>query len=705
MKTQARRFLDSRSFLVLTGLLYLALAGLLLYILGARTKPEIEAMLTKLIPKVLWVNFLLIAVGVVLCWRDIAGAFRGLFAAETRRSGQGGEEGSAIGGNLGEGEAGTQPGASRRGGADPGVDGFGRFVSRLGLNNRPGVWLLLVFIVGLILVSQVAPQIHRIYYDEDIYANMGQNIAHTGQVGMANYGTFEYGEYFVNWLLYNKDPAGWPFLMSLVFQLFGTDETLAFYLNNLLFAGGILIVFFIARMLAGGSPFPALLAALVYALIPHNLIWANTIAAENAAAVFGGFAVLCALAWLRTGEARRLFLLAAVLPFACHMRPESALIAMWVFAAAAINLFSDGRRSAAVSPAPAQRSGALFRHPLATRCFWAIGLIPFALILPLVWHFYAMSGQSWGAEGAKFATFFFTKNLAINGPYFLNNKEFPILFTLLALIGLAAGMARTGRDGRRAAPRSALLMLPWFLLFWGIFLFFYAGSYKYGADVRFSLVCFMPLAVLSGMGGEALRGWLEGLFPFDGERADTAASGDPGAVAPAQAALAHPEERAEGKGEGAPVGGWPGFQAANRLPVTALLVLLLLISWLKFVPLIRTEGQEAWGARYDHQNAREFIRKIPNRAIVVTHIPSMFLVWGQNAIQSYAGINNPEIIRDLMARYNGHVYFHKSYWCNTVNDANRSVCDGIGQRYDLEPVAVAREQSHEYGLYRMTFKK
>ena len=111
-----------------------------------------------------------------------------------------------------------------------------------------------------LLVTLVAPQIHRIYYDEDIYANMGQNIAYTGQAGMANYGTFEYGEYFVNWLLYNKDPAGWPFLMSLVFQLFGTDETLAFYLNNLLFAGGILIVFFITRMIVGGSPLPALLA-------------------------------------------------------------------------------------------------------------------------------------------------------------------------------------------------------------------------------------------------------------------------------------------------------------------------------------------------------------------------------------------------------------------------------------------------------------
>jgi hypothetical protein len=675
LKTRAQKFFDSRSFLVLTGLLYLALGGVLFYVIGTRTKPEIEIILTKLIPKVLWVNFLLIAFGVVLCRSDIAGAVRDLFKIEES------EKRNAV--------------------------------SRFTTLFTPGIWLMLIVIAGSLIVTQVAPQTHRIYYDEDIYANMGQNIAYTGQAGMANYGTFEYGEYFVNWILYNKDPAGWPFLISMVIQLFGTDETLAFYLNNLLFAGGILIVFFIARMLAGGSPFPALLAALVYALIPHNLIWANTIAAENAAAVFGGLAVLCALAWLRTREARRLFLLAAVLPFACAMRPESALIALWVFAAAAINLFADGRRPAAVSPDPARCSGAHFCHPLATRSFWAIGLIAFALILPHVWHFYAMSGESWGAEGAKFAISFFTENLTVNGFYFFNNHEFPLLFTLLALIGLAAWKGLRGQGGRQVDFRSVLLMLFWFLLFWGIFLFFYAGSYKFGADVRFALLCFIPLSVLAGLGGGVLRGWLGGLFPFEGERADAAASGETEVVAPAQAVLSHSGQRSGEKEEdvrigkkreGAPAGGWQGFQGGNRLPVSGLLVLLLLISWLKFVPLIRTVGQEAWGARYDHKNAREFIQEIPNRAIVLTHIPTMFLLWGQSAIQSFAGINNPDLILDLMNRYNGHVYFHKNYWCNAMNDPNRSVCDGIGQRYDLEPVAVAREQSYEYGLYRMTFK-
>ncbi len=222
MKTRVLRFVESRFSLALVAVLYLVLGGVIWYFIGARPKSGIEALLTKLAPKVLWANFLLIAAGVVLCWRDISGAFRDLFAV-----------------------------------VPPHLAPLSHTISRLGLLNRPGVWLLVIFMTGLILVSQVAPQTHRIYYDEDIYANMGQNIAFTNQTGMANYGTFEYGEYYVNWLLYNKDPSGWPFLISLIFQLFGTNEALAFYLNNLLFAGGVLVVFFITRLLAGGW-FPGL---------------------------------------------------------------------------------------------------------------------------------------------------------------------------------------------------------------------------------------------------------------------------------------------------------------------------------------------------------------------------------------------------------------------------------------------------------------
>jgi hypothetical protein len=137
--------------------------------------------------------------------------------------------------------------------------------------------------------------------------------------------------------------------------------------------------------------------------------------------------------------------------------------------------------------------------------------------------------------------------------------------------------------------------------------------------------------------------------------------------------------------------------------ISTLLILVLVISWLKFVPLDPYGRAGGVGCPHDHHYAREFIKKIPKRAIVVTHVRTMFLLWEQNPIQAYAGLNHPDIIRDLMTRYRGDVYFHQSCWCNALNDANRTICDVIRQHYNLESVAVVREQTHEYGLYRMTF--
>ena len=68
-----------------------------------------------------------------------------------------------------------------------------------------------VLVFAFVLVCFVAPRVHRIYYDEDIYANVGQNIALADQNGVSDCGSFEYGEYTPHWLRYNKHPSGWPF--------------------------------------------------------------------------------------------------------------------------------------------------------------------------------------------------------------------------------------------------------------------------------------------------------------------------------------------------------------------------------------------------------------------------------------------------------------------------------------------------------------
>lgn len=494
--------------------------------------------------------------------------------------------------------------------------------------SRRGVMLAAFLVFSFLVVCFVAPRVHRIYYDEDIYANIGQNIALTDQNGVSDYSSFDYDEYTTHWLRYNKHPSGWPFLISIVFQLLGTNELYVFLLNNFIFVAGLLVVFFIAKNL-DDEDLTGIFSLLILAFIPHNLIWSNTGAAEPAAALFAGLTVLFFVLYIRSSRLSFLFLLAAIIPMACQMRPESILIIPWLFLAILI-----------MQP-----------RMFISEKFWWFGLVTLLFLVPHFLHLYAVSGEAWGAKAARFSMEFLKGNLGVNGPYFLNNKEFPVVFTLFAIIGLVAG---------NVLWRWRLLILAWFLVFWGIFLLFYAGSYHYGADVRFSLLVFIPLAILAGLGAKTCYNILGNFF--------------------AKRAL-------------------PDFLAGG-------IILLLLISLpIGFLPRVRTVGQEAWGARYDHLYAGQFIEKIPKRSLILTHNPTMFLLWGQSAIQTYAGVNNPELISSLLEKYKGAVYFHYNFWCNTDTDQNTLLCQAMFENYELTKVTSAEEQNYEYALYKMSKKE
>ena len=567
-----------RSYPLILLFVYLCLLGVDVYMLDYFSKGEITDILKKWVPWGLRINFFLLVISVAICYRDLLNLAR-------------------------------------------------QFL------NKKGLLLGVLFVIAFSMTSFVVPRTHRIFYDEDIYANVGQNIALTNQTGFCNYGTFEYGEYFPHWISYNKEPSGWPFLISLAFQMLGTNELYAFLLNNLFFAAGALVAFFITWHLTG-SYFTSFLAGLAFSLIPHNLIWSNTAAAEPSAALFAGLTILSLIVFLKTREDRHLFFAALMIPFACQMRPES----LFVIPLAIVTLLI-------ISP------GILVRRKI-----WTFSLLITLFMLPHVLHFFAVSGHSWGAEGSKFSLEFLRNNFYTNGIYYLNDRHFPFIITALAALGLFCS---------RKLFKWRLLILCWFILFWGIFLFFYAGSYRYGADVRFALVSFMPLSILAGMGG----GWIRDKLDAGCRRLGS---------------------------------GSPGQNESRTVFVSCLVVFLMMFAFMKFMPLVSRVGQEAWGSRYDHKYAKEFIGQIPERSIVLTQNPTMHLLWNQNAIQAYAGINNPDLIKNLLKKYQGHVYFHYNYWCNTKNKRNRRLCQGIKDKYHLEEIGKAKEQDYEYGLYRLS---
>ncbi|MCK4543762.1 MAG: glycosyltransferase family 39 protein, partial [Spirochaetales bacterium] len=297
--------------------------------------------------------------------------------------------------------------------------------------------------------------------------NIAQTIAAQKKAAMCAEGYNNYGEYHCVQLEHNKQPYAFPHLISIVYRIFGTSEMAGFLFNNFIFGLSIFTSFmlgflFFNRFSAG------VYSALIYCLIPENIIWANTTSVEPSAALFSGLVMVAGLIFLKEKRVKTLFLFSVLLSYSMQFRTESLLILLVVgllFLLYDINRLKDKN----------------------TYFFMALAL---ALIVPHIVQLYAVRGESLGSSGPRMSLVYFFNNFKVNSLFYLENIKIPLLYTLLLGVGIAF----------KQNLKEKLILITWFLLFWGIFLFFYAGSYKFGQDIRFSLVSYMPFALLAGLG-------------------------------------------------------------------------------------------------------------------------------------------------------------------------------------------------------------
>ncbi len=489
---------------------------------------------------------------------------------------------------------------------------------------RKIIYLLLgITVSGVLLTNFVAPQTHRIYYDEDIYENIGQNLATLQKAQLCIDGSTLYGVYNCQNGLYNKQPYAYPYLLSIVYRLFGVSETASFILNNFLLGFSIIIVFLIAFLLFKNYSI-GIFSALMYALIPQNLLWFNTTAAEPSTALFGAMFILSLLIFLKEKSNRSLFLVAVMASFAIQFRQESILLVLVALLSIIIYKPSEFK---------------------SLRIYNA-GLLFLALSFGYIIHLFVTSGDSWGTAAAKFSLEYFAHNFTINSLFYIDNIKFPILFTLFFLTSFFA----------KSFIKEKLLLVIWFLCFWGVFLFFYAGSYSYGADVRYSLVSYVPLVILAGLGVYQLQDFLKNNLSL-------------------------------------------------KSYLNPIFGIIIIISFLKFLPQVRAETQEAWGARADHLYAKEFATLLPENSIILTHNPNMFHLWGKNAAQiSLATDEKSYVNQILFYQYKAGVYLHWNYWCNAADSLQNSFCENVLNDYEYELIKEFQENDYNYALYRLELK-
>jgi len=345
----------------------------------------------------------------------------------------------------------------------------------------------LALAVGGYAVCGLAPRTSRIFFDEHIYMQIGQTIAHTGRAEGANYARVEYGQFEMYSAWVNKQPNGLPYLFSWIYRVAGVSDGASHFLNRALTGLTAAALYLALALVPWTLPAGAgLAAALLFLFTPLVPWWGHTMAVEPAAAATTAFAFLaaCAHARLRDrvsaqGLPASALLLAGATAFAAYFRPESLL----AFPLVAAVLWSTDDR---------------FVEDLSA---WGALALAAALAAPNALHLWSMRTEDWGArDGRRFAFDFLEKNLQSNGGYFLDAHWFPVAGTILALAGALWLLVRHRPAG--------LALGLWFALSWGTFVLFYAGGYHYGASSRYGVVSCAPVALFMGVGLAALAGRL-----------------------------------------------------------------------------------------------------------------------------------------------------------------------------------------------------
>ena len=340
------------------------------------------------------------------------------------------------------------------------------------------------FLIGGYLICGLAPKTNRIFFDEHIYMQIGQSIAHTGRAEAANYARAEYGSFEIYNAWVNKQPNGHPYVLGLLYRITGVSSDVSFFVNRAwvgiaaaaLYLGLALVPWALPR----GS---AAWAGALYCLTPLVIWWGHTVAVEPGAAGSAAVAFCAACIFARlydfSGQRKQTpidgFFLAGAVAFACYFRPESLL----VYGMAAGVLWASDRRLA------------------MNANILALFAVAFVLTVPELMHVWSMHTEDWGArDGRRFASDFIPANLTSNGGYFVDSHWFPIAGTVFLVAGLIYLF--------RYRSSSALSLLVWLLPAWGIFVLFYAGGYHYGASSRYGVVSCPPIAVGMGIGAASL---------------------------------------------------------------------------------------------------------------------------------------------------------------------------------------------------------
>lgn len=190
------------------------------------------------------------------------------------------------------------------------------------ISKKTWIILALIFLFGFVLRMWIVPHIHYIYFDEDMYLDMGKNIAETGKAYVCDY--YSSGQCLSS-SFYPMMAVGFPFILALVFKLFGTSHTAAFSASAFFGSLSIILIFFVAYLLFKKEEI-GLWSALVLCLSPTLIKWSGSAMPEATSLFFILLSLLAFLLYSKLKSLKILFFSFCILAFTLQFRLEYIIL-------------------------------------------------------------------------------------------------------------------------------------------------------------------------------------------------------------------------------------------------------------------------------------------------------------------------------------------------------------------------------------------
>ncbi len=329
----------------------------------------------------------------------------------------------------------------------------------LKIDKKTWLFLFLIFVIALLIRIFIPTHSHIMYIDEAWYMEAGKNMLETGSQD-------SYPKYI-----------GWPFILTIVFSIFGINNWIALYTSILLGALTIVNIFLLSYIITKRKKI-SLIAALLFSLFPAHIRWSASAEANIASLFFISLTIFLCFLYYKKNKISLLWLAIVALAFTAQIRVENYIFpVLFLFGC----VLFDKKNLKKIN----------FKFILP----WIVLLI---LSFPnLIQNLEYLSSENWQeseSDGRLTGSNWSITNLVYNTIHYGKNifMEYPFFITILFVIGLIYAIIKDGRE--------AYFLITWFLFMYLIHFVSWPTNFESGGQERYYMSFYPIISIFASYG-------------------------------------------------------------------------------------------------------------------------------------------------------------------------------------------------------------